>query len=179
MKKLIAVLALFIGFTANANMISVLVDADALTLGETVEVTVMADITQDVDSFSFQLDFDTSLFSYDFASFYSDLEFFADFGLIQGPEDYGFSLALVNYFTVVPIGEYIAARFTLTAIAKGVSSFEIADVVAGLYDFNEDDVLPVQFGVEQRNASVGVPAPATLGMFAVAVFGLISLRRKA
>ena len=41
MKKFIAALALFVGFTANANMITLEISDNAVSVGETIQVTVL------------------------------------------------------------------------------------------------------------------------------------------
>lgn len=186
MKRLIAALTLFVGLSAQASWLSVWVSDTNVAVGESFDVVVTADMSAPFSFLSFQLDYDISLFEVatGFSSAFSSLVP-EPFYLETQFTDFGFAL----YFDYdpfdgleLPVGEYEAARFTLTAktASPEFATFSFADgiyaPVASNAAFEELDISPDPLN---GSASVAVPAPATLGLFAMALFGLVGLRRKA
>lgn len=179
MKKLIAVLTLFIGFSANAGLISVNLSDTSVAVGETTELSILGSGFEDFDTFYFELEYDTSLFSADLSSLVSDLQDASDFDFTFTQQVYGLALSFVN-FALFEEADFNAATITLTALAQGSSSFDLVNVIvedffgAGAIDAQIDPQSPSSGEVTEA-----VSAPATLGLLAVALFGLVGLRRKA
>lgn len=177
MKNLIAALALMVSFTANANLITVEISDDAISLGDTVQVTVLASMLEDFDTFGFELEFDTSVLTYDASSFYSDLTVFSDFIFDVSSQPYGFAFSFLNFFAV-PADDYVLARFDLSAVTEGTSGFSLTNVVAGLFDPQTLEVNTLQVQVDPQNPSVDVPEPVSLAVIAIGLLGFTGLRRK-
>lgn len=189
MKKLIAALTLFVGLSAQASLLSVLVSDTDVAVGESFDVTIAANMTEDFNFLSFQLDFDTSMFDLVASSLSSEFSgLVSSFGLLEmNFTDFGFAFSFAEdlFEPELAAGEYQAAKFTLTAKAASAvpATFAFADGIfaplAGNAAFDDVSISP---DPQQGQASVAVnavPAPATLGLFAIALFGLVGLRRKA
>jgi hypothetical protein len=174
MKKLIAALALFVGFTANANLISVEVSDNAVPVGDTFQVTISANMLEDFDTLSFELEFDPAL-EYQGSS-YSDLDYTG--GVFASPQLYGFAFTFVDIFAV-PAGNYVLAQFDLKATAETYSGFNVVNAIAGLLDFQTLSVNDVEVQANSQSPSVAVSTPATLGLFGMAALALFGFRRKA
>lgn len=174
MKKLIVALAFFIGFNANANLITVAVSENAVSVGDTIQVTVSANMLEDFDTLGFELEFD-SAFEYVDSTFYSDLDYTG--GVFAGPQSYGFAFSFLDFFAA-SAGNYILAQFNLTATAGAYSGFDLVNVIAGLYDYSTGTIDNVVVQVDANSPSVAVSAPATLGLFAVALVAFAGFRRK-
>lgn len=173
MKKFIAALALFVGLSANANVINIAVSDSNVALGETVSVSLIASGFEDFDSFDFDFDFDTSVFSYDSSSLISDLSFGLAFEVNQVAD----GMAL-SFFDFSPVnGDFLLASFDLIALSSGFSSFSIGDLLFSDTIFQTDLVVTADNTLEVEVSDV--PAPATLGLLTLALFGLVGLRRKA
>lgn len=185
MKKLIASLMFFVGFSAQANLISFSVDETDVLVGETVEVTVIADMTDFFDTLGFQLEFDNTIFSYVAASFSSDFTPLTDGVFLANPESYGFGFSFVNFATVLP-DTFTALTITLSALKAGSTDFLVTNAIAGVFDFNLFDIVPLNIAVDSTSAAsttvtepVAVSEPATLGMFAaLLIAGGMARRRR-
>lgn len=177
MKKLIVALAFFIGFNANAGLISVEVDSPNVSVGGVTELTILGSGFDPFDTFSFELEFDTSLFSIDLASMVSDLGDASDFIFEVTEQSYGIALSFSN-FALFSASDFVALHLNLIAIAQGSTSFSLVNVIVedffgqGPIDFDSQSAP----GVE---VTAAVSAPATLTLFAVALFALAGFRRKA
>ncbi len=180
MKKFIAALALFVGFTANANMITLEISDNAVSVGETIQVTVLGSFSEEFDSLFFDVEFDTSALTFVESSFSSDLTDYVDgtfdiFAVSPGP--FGLSLALLLALFSLPIteGDYMLPQFDLTAQPDGYTSLSLTnEIVASVNAPFGSDV-----DVVRGTQSVAVSAPATWSLFAIDVLGLAGFRRKA
>ena len=175
MKKLIAALALFVGLSANASVITIEISDTYVDVGETVSVSLLATGLSDFASFSLSFDFDTSVFNYDPSSLVTGLNLdpsFSDFGGTQKGDSLNLSLfSLFDSFS----GDFLLAKFDLIAVAGGLSSFGLsAPVFEG--SFIPSTVLDVD---TSDTGLTKVSAPATLGLLAMAGLALVGLRRKA
>lgn len=170
MKKLIAALALFVGLSANASLISIEVSDTNVAVGETVTINLLATGFGDFDSFDLDFDFDTSVFNYDASTLLSDLSFGLSFLVNQ----VGDGMAL-SFFDFSPVnGDFLLASFDLIAVGEGSTNFTFSDTLFA--DFG----VPVSFDVDASDeVAASVSAPATLGLFAIAALGLAGFRRKA
>lgn len=183
MKKLIASLMFFVGFSAQASLISASVSDTDVVVGDTFELTILANMTEDFDTLGLQLEFDSALFSYVDLSFSSDFTLLSDFIFENGVESYGFGFSFVN-FSPLFAGEYTALTITLKALSIADSfTFDVTNVNAGIFDLNTFLVVPLQISFDSANApsvniteATAVSAPATLGLFAalLIVFGAFS-----
>lgn len=180
MKKLIAALAFFVGFTANANLITLEVSDNLVGAGDTVQVTVLGSFTEEFDTLFFDVEFDTDIFTFEGSSLYSDLTAFVDptsdtFSVTS--ELFGVSVGLLLDFLSFPIaaGDYVLAQFELTASDDGNTTLNLANELVASAN------APTGFSVdvEGRSQSVAVSAPATLGLFGMACLALFGFRRKA
>ncbi len=174
MKKLLAALTFFIGFSAQASIISVSVSESEVTVGEAVNVTVVADMTEDFDALSFQLEYDTSLFTYEPTSFSSDLDAFFPFLIEQGSESYGFAFAFLD-FVPAPSGMYNVASFTLSALSAGSTDFVLSLVEAA-------HLTPIQIDIDSQVpantviSAAQVSAPSTIVLLSIALLGFAARR---
>ncbi|WP_032094707.1 MULTISPECIES: PEP-CTERM sorting domain-containing protein [unclassified Alteromonas] len=182
MKKILASLFLFVTMQANASLISLSVSDNDIDVGETVTVSVLADMTEAFTGFQLQLEFDNTIFEFVDGTFSSDLTPFSDFIFLFGDESYGFSIDFAN-FLEVSAGEYSVLEIELRGLKSVTgSTIGFGTVAASFIDPNTPDVniatdtVPALVNV---NNAVDVPAPASLGLMAMAIAGLVSVRRKA
>jgi hypothetical protein len=171
--KLIAVLAIFFGFQASANVIEIELDKTQFGPDEILNVNLVANFTDPVDEFDFDFLFDTSVFSFVDGSASTDLPkdgFETTFSMAANPT--GVGLGFIDFVGGFLDGEYFI-NFDLMADAAGESSFDLA--VNTLYSFYEKEDYPLD-SVEQKSATVS--APATLGLFAVTLLAIAGFRRK-
>lgn len=173
MKKLIAVLAFFVSLSANANIITVNLSETDVEVGDTVTVSLLADNFDYFDTFDFKFDFDTSIFSYDPTSLLSNVSA----GILEVNQvANGMALTFVDFFTAYE-GNLLLASFNLTVIGAGTSDFSFSDVY--FEDAAFQSVLTVDSSSSASAEANAVSAPATLGLFAIALFALAGFRRKA
>ena len=171
MKKFIAALALFVGLSANANIISIEFGDTNIAVGETVTVSLLATDFADFDTFDFNFDFDTSVFSYDASTLLSDLSLGLVFEVNQVPD--GMALSFFD-FNIVN-GDFLLASFDLIAVDEGLTNFTLSDAI-----FADGPVTSLVVDTSDAVvASASVSAPATLSLFAIAILGLAGFRRKA
>ena len=176
MKKFIAALAILVGLHANAGIISVNVEP-SVSLGNSLEVTLLGTAFDAFDTLSFALEFDTSLFSYDDTSLTGALYDASDFFYDVTEEFYGMQFTFIND-SLVPAGDLVLAKFNLISLLPGNTDFSLVDIVAE--NFLEGLIVDIVSGdVVSSEVTAAVSAPASLGLFAIAMFGLVGLRRKA
>ncbi|MDU0353560.1 cohesin domain-containing protein [Paraglaciecola aquimarina] len=169
--KLLASCMLLIGLQANANMISIELDNPSVSVGETVNVSLLASFTDAVDTIDFEFLFDNSLFSFVSGSEASDLPndgFLNFFSAV--PNTVGLGLGFVSFESTVT-GSFLFASFQLERTSAGVTEFSLQSNV--LSDFLGNDYM-----LEPVNA-MAVSAPSTAGLFALAGLALLGIRRKA
>jgi hypothetical protein len=180
MKKLIAALAFFVGFTANANMITLELSDTAVTAGDTIQVTVLGSFSEEFDTLFFDLDFDTSALTFVGSSFYSELTAYVDptwdyFSVAS--ESFGVSLALLLDFLSFPItaGDYVLAQFDLTANSGSYTSLSLTNQLVASANSPNGFEVDVVGGTQ----SIAVSAPSALSLFAVSLLAFAGFRRKA
>lgn len=190
MKKILASLFLFVTMQANASLISLSVSDNDIDVGETVTVSVIADMTEAFTGFELQLEFDKTIFDIVDGTFSSDLsQFFIP--LIEdelgSEEDYGF-IVLLSGFDEVLAGEYTVLEIELLGRKNAIgSTIGFGTVAASFLDLFTSEVREVNIATDAGtvpalvnvNNAVDVPAPASLGLMAMAIAGLVSVRRKA
>ncbi|WP_158970445.1 hypothetical protein [Paraglaciecola sp. L3A3] len=182
MKKFIATLALFVGLQANAGIIGLELSDTNTNVGENVQVTLSGTGFDAFDTFNLEVEFDTSLFSFNPLSVGGDLFDAIPFIFEVTEQAYGIAISFIDFIPFVG-GDFTIATFDLTAMAKGDTDFELANIEAYDYfapiDAAEEANLDVSIAIADSTTSTEVSAPATLGLFALATFGICALRRKA
>lgn len=187
MKKILASLFLFVTMQANASLISLSVSDNDIDVGETVTVSVIADMTEAFTGFQLQLEFDKTIFGFVDGTFSSDLTALSDLAFLSGDESYGFSIDFAN-FSEVSAGEYTVLEIELLGRKNAIgSTIGFGTVAASFLDFFTSEVREVNIATDAGtvpasvnvNNAVDVPAPASLGLMAMAIAGLVSVRRKA
>ncbi|WP_158971151.1 hypothetical protein [Paraglaciecola sp. L3A3] len=178
MKKFIAALTLLIGLSANANTISIQLSDTDINLGETVQVSLLATGFEMFDTFDFDLEFDTSTFSYDPTTLVSDV---ADtLPLIFEVNDAANGMAF-SFFEPMAFagGDFLLASFSLTATDIGDIGFSLADSVFADSLFQSeltvDTTARSQISVTEQ---VAVSAPATVGILAMSMLLMLVRSRK-
>ncbi|MGJ8681358.1 cohesin domain-containing protein [Paraglaciecola sp.] len=176
--KMIMAAALLISSQANANMITIDLDDTNVAVGETVNVSLFASFTDAVNVINFDFIFDTNLFSFVAGSETTPLPvdgIFDVFGAVANP--LGVGLGYSSLFDVVT-GDFLFASFQLERTQVGDTDFSLQS-----NEFLFDDFTAVENflldPVESVSVSSEVSAPATLGLFAMAIFAMGRLRRKA
>jgi hypothetical protein len=185
-KKLIVSLMFFVGFSAQASLISASVSDTDVVVGDTFELTILADMTEDFDTLGFELEFDSALFSYVDLSFSSDLTALSDLFFGNGVESYGFGFSFLN-FSPLFAGEYTALTITLKALAVTDNfTFNVTNVNAAIQDIFTGSIVTQQISFDSAIApsvnvseAKAVSAPATLGLFAALLIAFGAIRRKA
>jgi hypothetical protein len=177
---------IFSAFSAQADLILTF-DGDDIEvrLNEIFTVQLFADASADADSitfFDFDIEFDSSRLAYvDFTlgSLFDSggSDFSGRFRLPPPPVQFPF--ASFPSFPPFPIGavgpNILLGTFTFTALDYG-------QVLLNTKDENFQGVLGALGLEDDKSASSDisvVSAPATLGLFAIALVGLVSSRRKA
>jgi hypothetical protein len=171
--KLLAVLTLFVGFQVNANMIEIELDSTQVQPNDILSINLITNFTDPVDEFDFDFLFDTSVFSFVAGSESTDLPndgFDAIFSIAGNAT--GLGLGFIDFSSFLS-GEYFIS-FDLKANVAGASTFDLA--VNTLYSFIADQDYQLA-AVEQKSATVS--APATLGLFVIALIAFAGFRRKA
>jgi hypothetical protein len=176
MKTLLIALSLLVGFSANANIISVSVSDTEVQVGESIDVSVVVDMTDAFDALSFELEFDTSVFEYDASSFSSDLDF--AFIAEQTSQTYGVSFYMLDFIGFFP-GSYVASTFSLTAISEGVTNFDVVEFVAGMLGTGFTTCIDTTVPTTTEVSPAVVSAPSAIALFAAAVLAFAGFRRKA
>ncbi|NRA72265.1 MAG: PEP-CTERM sorting domain-containing protein [Gammaproteobacteria bacterium] len=178
MKKFIAIMALILGFSANASLLTIDVQSNEVNVGDSLTVTINAQNFVDTDIFWVDFAFDTSVFSFDSASLTTDLTLFDGvdpfYGLEFESQSDGISFNfLTDLFTPVT-GDFVLASFDLIAMAVGVSDFGATGS-----DYAVDySASYVGTSLTQVNAAVSVPEPSIALMMLVAGFALVRVNRK-
>jgi hypothetical protein len=173
--KIIAILGLLVGFQTQANTITINLDTNNVQVGDLVNVTLLADFTDMVDTFQFDFMFDTNLFSFVDGSATTDLindGIDSFFDIAANPSGVG-----IGYFSFVELafGNFTLASFDLLAMQEGNTQFSLDTIV-----LSNELIFAETYELESVDAvSAKVSAPAGLSLMAIAVFGLVSLRRKA
>lgn len=179
MKKFFALLVLAFSVTANAGLITVDINETTVNQGETVTLDILGSGFEESDLFYFDLNFDTSIFSFDPQSLTSDLALVdVDAFLFDGLDVEALASGLLFTFSdmFVPVsGDFTIASFSLTAINAGDSQFSLTNIDGFNTDPNSTPSYTTSFsnGSSVSSLTTQVPEP---GMFAVFLLSLGLLR---
>lgn len=184
MKKLIAIIAMFISLQANAGFINLTVDND-YNQGDFFDVHLtVSNPEQEIAEVEFDVLFDGSILAFD--SFTFNYGAFVWEPLIEEVNlDFSDLLniyALWEFPDDLPQGDFYLGHITFEALSVGTADFGIDELYIGGVDVNDD---PFElFNNNQVNIdsatvnSVAVPEPETLGLFAIAGLMLLNFRVK-
>lgn len=181
MKKIIMLLVALIGFNANAGVIKIDVDSPEVSAGESVTVSLIANDFSEFDSFDFDLNFNTDIFTFDETSFTSDLPAFDGvlFGLlVEEVHPLGFDKHIaMSFFDLFPAsGDFVLAKFELIALTAGLSEFSLSD--ASFFGAG----LPLDVDTSNTNQAIiasskPIPEPATWLLALMPALLLLAKRR--
>ncbi len=167
MKKIIALVTFILSFNAHAGLISINLSDTEVVIGEKIQVDIIAnDITTDL--FNFDLNFDTSLFSYDSTSFNSDITPLDPFSYAVTEFPSGLTFSYFGIFepilTIADASNFVLASFELTASAVGTSNFSFSNIeFYEPFAFNLSDI-------DSDSMSItSVPEPQTVILFGLAI----------
>ena len=176
--KIAAILTFLVGFQANANLITIQLDSTEVAVGETINVSLWADFTDSVDTLGFDFIYNTSVFALVDGSVVTDLlnDGF-DYFFETAENATGLGLAYFSFADTLS-GNFLLASFELVALQTGSSDFSLDTLLLSNEALFEDyDLEPV--AGKSADVLAAVSAPASLGLFTLAMFGLVGLRRKA
>ena len=175
MKNLLMALLLTIGFQANAGLISLNVSSGNVAVGESISVDIIASGFTDSDTFNFDLNYDTSVFSFDSTSLLSDLSLSNPLAIFEVNEFTGylaFSFLDFDSFS----GDFTLASFTLNTLSEGNSQLVFDNVSfyqGGFSPITVDSSSSVSIQAQQATS---VPEPAMLFMLPLAF--VLMMRKK-
>lgn len=173
MKKYIMLIMLLTGFNAKAGVIEIKLDQTSTTIGSSVEVSLLASNFDAFDLFNFDFIFDSPIFSYDPLSLQSDLPLddgFLTLGLIGTSLLNHLALSFFDFDSFAG-GDFLLAKFKLTAIGNGVSNFSLENVE--FYEpFAIDQMVNIDSSSIESATVIGVPEPTTWLLLIPALFML-------
>jgi len=171
------ILAIALSGQANAGLITVSVDQDSVAVGESVELTLSATAFEEFDVFDLNINFDTSLFTFMPQTFASDLD---DFSLLWNQVTNGVAISFVDFFPAS--GDFLLAKFELTAIESGSTNFDLL-----VSEFSLSDPFDIFAPATPVNAEVSgqafasvtsVPEPGMLSILFLGLLALVGSNRK-
>ncbi|WP_440875080.1 PEP-CTERM sorting domain-containing protein [Thalassotalea sp. PLHSN55] len=182
MKKTIFIMiALTMSLSARAGLITLEVSDNNVSLGDTLQVSVIGSGFDFFDTLSLDVEFDTSLFSIDNVDIFGDISpahvggdliAINPFIFNLSAQSFGVALSFLDFIPFIG-GDFVIATFDVTAVANGTSDFMLTNVLAA------DFITPVDATVSSQQVNVSVPEPATLGMLFLAAIVMFGLRKRA
>jgi hypothetical protein len=169
-------LMLVISFSSNAGLITIDTSSDTIGVGDVVNVDILASDFVSTDTFSFFLDFDTTLFFYDEVSFDSSLYLSNPFAIFEVNVFDGYlAFSFLDFFAPIPTSDFVIASFSLTALQTGISPIALSSV-----EFYENGFFPISVNSTSHASiqAVDVPEPTTWVLFLLAVFVLMINRKR-
>ena len=172
-------MVLALSFTANAGLITVDISDTSVNQGESVTIDILGSGFEETDFFFFDLNFKTSVFSFDPQTLTSDLALVdADALLFDGLDVEAFATGLLFTFSdmFAPVsGDFTIASFSLFAESAGGSQFSLANIDGFNTDPNTTPNYTTNFsnGSSVSSLTTQVPEPGVLAIF---IFSLGLLR---
>lgn len=174
--KLIAPFMLLMGFQVNANIITIGVDTTSVAVGESVNVSLMANFDDAVDAIDFNFNFDNTLFTFIDGSQSTDLPNDNLFNYFMAtPNAEGLGLGFTSLFESVS-GSFLFASFQLERTQLGEDEFSLESSVFDNAAAGESYVLEAVSPLMITNA---VSSPAAFGILLLGCAAVVRQRRKA
>lgn len=180
MKKFLMITAFIVSLALSghvkAGLITISVDQDSVAVGEVVELTLSATGFDSFDLFDLNINFDTALFSFVPQTFESDLP---DFGMLWNQVSNGVAISFVDFFP--SSGDFLLAKFELTAIESGLTNFDV--VINEFYASDPFDVFAPATAVNAEvsgqafTSITSVPEPSMLLIMFLGLMALIGSNR--
>ena len=176
MKKLLTTLLFFIGLQAHAGLLTVDLDASNIEIGSRLNVDINLSGAQAIDSFSFDLMFDTSLFDYDAGSLVSDLTSSNPFAIYEVNIFDGYMAFTFLDFVQPFFGDVTLASFSLTALTDESTSFNFSSPMffSGFMPTDIDSTSSASVSIN----NVSVPETPTIWLFTLTLLSLCYLRKR-
>ncbi|MCJ8321766.1 MAG: cohesin domain-containing protein [Colwellia sp.] len=167
MKKIILIISLLFGFNAQAGLISIELSDDHVGVGESITVNLIASDFSPFDTFDFDFEYNTSLFSYEMDSLTSDLSLALPLFFGATENGNGLAISFVDFFPYLNT-DFVLASFEITATSVGSSEFSLGNVLFS------DFFTPIDVD-SSAQASASIPEPSTWILFlgALMLFGRI------
>lgn len=160
MKNLLVLIAFFASFSLQASIISIETSETNVSVGDTVEISVVGTGLDPFDSLSFDVEFDTSLFSFNSLSQSSDLSDVFPLIFSVSSQSFGVAVSFLDFFEFTN-SDFTAIKFEVTALAAGATDFLLVNSLSNIV---------IDTGVTQIPVTVNeVDAPATLILILFAV----------
>ncbi|MDN4504119.1 hypothetical protein QX776_17030 [Alteromonadaceae bacterium BrNp21-10] len=180
MKKLICAFCMVIGLQVQAGEISVAVSQTSVDIGDVISLTLSGTALDSFDTFGLDILFDTSLFAvssgvFDYPATGVATDLWLD-SLFFSSLSNGVAASFADFATYS--GDLLLARFELTAIAAGYSSFSVANVE--FYDslVSVTDTLNVTTASDVSATVAAVSEPSMLVLFLLAGVALLGRNTK-
>jgi hypothetical protein len=161
----------------KAGLITVLVDQNNVSIGETVELTLTATNFDAFDIFDLAVNFDTELFSFIPQTFESDLP---GFGLFWNQVSNGVAISFVDFLP--SSGDFLLAKFELTALQAGSSHFDLIVNEFALSDpidiFAPATAVDAQVSGQVFTSVTSVPEPGMLSIMLLGFMAFVCRKRK-
>ena len=182
MKKLITLITFILAFNANAGQINIDITETTINNGESIAVTLSALNFDETDTFDFDFEYDSLMFSYQANSLTSDLDIFGSQDPWLGLEvaQWGFGLSFDFWGDIfAPVdGNFTIASFNLTAENEGLSTFNVIDFYSlGAFD-DYDVTFTHSNAVSVTSAAQAVPEPSSIAIMMIAGMALFFSRKK-
>lgn len=167
-------LGVLMTFQSQAGVIQIQTTADPLAVDDKVVVELIASNFSEFDLFDLDFIFDSSIFSFEPASLFSDLA--SAFIFEVHASGNRLSISFLDWAAMS--GDFLLARFELKALKNGNSQLSI-----GQADFyapgGSDAMAGIQSNTTQLNVgAAAVPAPAALVLMLSGLFLLAARRQR-
>jgi len=171
------ILSIVLSGQVSAGMITVSVDQDSVTVGESVELTLSATDFDEFDVFDLDINFNTALFNLMPQTFESDLP---DFSLLWNQVTNGVAISFVDFFP--SSGDFLLAKFELTALESGSTNFDVVVDEFSLSDpldiFAPATPVHAQVSGQASTLVTSVSEPGMLSIMFLSLIALISRNKK-
>jgi hypothetical protein len=171
------ILTIVLSTQVKAGLITVSVDQNNVSIGETIELTLTATNFDAFDIFDLEVNFDTALFSFIPQTFESDLP---DFGMLWNQVSNGVAISFVDFLPAS--GDFLLAKLELTALQVGSNHFDLVVNEFALSDpidiLSPATPVDAQVSGQAFTSVTSVPEPGMLSMMLLGFMALFCRKRK-